>query len=432
MSKKTEYIYNKNGNIPFTDKDKNKLITNDDNLELMIVNDKEYKVLKNKNALVNINHLSDKLKETFKREFNNADYIGLSDIKKRINELIKEIEDLKIEQEKLQEQINKYDIDTPNTNNIVKSTTKLPPSINIDFDIMKLFNNIYPNYQFKSIDDDRHKDIDIKAELMLDLNVNDVSDMEDLRLINFLKSGKIQLFPIQSALINGFISIRDFNNDADKTIPLLSTLKYITENKSMRLPTSKKDLSLYEDFMLFFNKCKIQIKIINRNTKEVYFEILKPIPLLANTPTFKEGKYGYIIGNSVLNILKNELDNLYNTPRQTTHLITKQYLNSKLPNTPPMINITQYVYSKIATMINTYQKKSTYQPKINIECLYDFQALYKKHPKADKQDKQDTREMLNKYLDHLINTELIVSYTPIQKGREINIYKIEINKKAKI
>ena len=58
--------------------------------------------------------------------------------------------------------------------------------------------------------------------------------------------------------------------------------------------------------------------------------------------------------------------------------------------------------------------------------------LYKKHPKADKQDKQDTREMLNKYLDHLINTELIVSYTPIQKGREINIYKIEINKKAKI
>ena len=314
---------------------------------------------------------------------------------------------------------------------IIKNNIKIPNSINIDFDIMKLFNNIYPNYKFKSIDEDRHKALDIKANLMLDINTDKVNNMEDLRLINFLQSGNIQLFPIQSALINGFISIRDLNGTADKTIPLLSTLKYITEDKQMRLPTRKKDLDMYEDFMLFFNRCKIQIKITNRQTKEVVFEILKPIPLLANTPAYKEGKYGYIIGNSILNILKNELDTINEIPKETTHLTSKKYLKIS-PNTPPMINITNTIYPKIATMINTYKNKGTYQNKINIESLYDFQALYQKHPKANKEDKRATREMLNKYLDSLISNGLIVSYEPITKGKEINAYKVEINKKAKI
>lgn len=326
---------------------------------------------------------------------------------------------------------NDFDIDT-NTKDLVRVQTKLPPTISIDFDIMKLFNNIYPNYKFKSIDDNRHKEIDIKAELMFDLDLENPNNMEDLRLINFIKSGNIQLFPIQSALINGFVSIRDVNNDADKTIPLLSTLKYITENKKLRLPTNKKDLRLYEEFMLFFNRCKIQIKIINRYTNDVYFELLKPIPLLANTPAIKDNNYGYIIGNSVINILKNELDSIYSTPRQTTHQISKEYLNAKLPSTPPYVNSMQTIYPMIASMINTYQKKKTYQPKINITSLYDFQALYNKHPKPTKEDKRDARDILNKTLDAFIKKGLIVSYTPIQKGKEINTYKIEINKKAKI
>jgi hypothetical protein len=120
--------------------------------------------------------------------------------------------------------ISSVDIKKDNTKSITK--TKLPPNITIDFDIEQLFNNIYPNYKYKSINDDRHKKVDIKSKLMLDIDLNNEEDMENLRLINFIHSGKIQLFTIQSDLINGFINIRDFNKTPDKTIPLLSTLKY--------------------------------------------------------------------------------------------------------------------------------------------------------------------------------------------------------------
>lgn len=375
----------------------------------------------------------------------------INDIADNVNQDIKDNQDIYNEVHKLYTKVNQDILDIVNnfksSNDsltigtslqvlsdapIVRNNLKLPQMRIINFDIMKLFNNIYPNYKFKSIDDDRHKDIDIKAELMFDLDLNNTDNLEDFRLVNFIKSGKIQLFPLQSALIEGFISIRDTNQATDKAIPLLSTLKYINDDKTMRLPTKKGDLELYEDFMLFFNRCKIQIKIENRKTSEVLFEILKPIPLLANTPAYKEGKYGYIIGNSVLNILKNELDEIYSTPKITTHQTSKKYLNANLPHTPPITNMTQFIYPKIAQMINTYKTKKTYQGKVNITNLYDFQALYRKHSKPTIDDKRDTREMLNKVLDNYIKTGLIISYEPIKKGRDIEVYKIEINKNVNI
>ena len=256
--------------------------------------------------------------------------------------------------------------------------------------------------------------------------------MQNMRIIDFIKSGNITLYPIQNALINGFIKIRDNQETIDKVIPLLSTLKYITDNSTLRLPTNKKDLALYEDFMLFFDKCKIQVKIMDRKSKEVLFEITKPIPILSNTPAYN-GKYGYVIGNSVINLLKNELDNIYETPHQTSIKANKGYLSTKkLPITPPTINLTQYIYSKIAQMINSYKNKQTYNGKINIVSLYDFQALYNKRYKPNKDDKSKVREMLNKYLDSLIDKGLIVSYTPINEGKEINQYKIEINRDANL
>ena len=375
----------------------------------------------------------------------------INDIADNVNQDIKENKDIYNELHKLYTKVNQDILDIVSnfkTSNdsltigtslqvlsntpIVRNNLKLPQMRILDFDIMKLFNNIYPNYKFKSIDDDRHKEIDIKAELMFDLDLENTDNLEDFRLVDFIKRGNIQLFPIQSALIEGFISIRDTNQATDKAIPLLSTLKYINDDKTMRLPTKKGDLELYEDFMLFFNRCKIQIKIENRKTKEVLFEILKPIPLLANTPAYKEGKYGYIIGNSVLNILKNELDEIYSTPKITTHQTSKQYLNANLPHTPPITNMTQFIYPKIAQMINTYKTKKTYQGKVNISNIYDFQALYRKHNKPTIDDKRDAREMLNKVLDYYIKIGLIISYEPIKKGRDIEVYKIEINKNATI
>ena len=202
-----------------------------------------------------------------------------------------------------------------NTPIVKRDNIKLPKTYTIDFDIMKLFNNIYPNYKFKSIDDDRHKDLDIKAKLMFDLDTNNPNNLEDMRLLEFIKNGNITLYPIQSALINGFIDVRDSQDTIDKVIPFLSTLKYITQDKKMRYPKSKKDIQLYEDFMLFFDRCKIQVRIVDRATNSVVFEVMQPIPLLSNTQAYSNSSgMGYIVGNSIINILKNELDNLHTTP----------------------------------------------------------------------------------------------------------------------
>ena len=92
-----------------------------------------------------------------------------------------------------------------------------------------------------------------------------------------------------------------------------------------------------------------------------------------------------------------------------------------------MINLIQYIYPKIASMINTYKTKNKYQSKIDITCLYDFQAMYNKHPRATKEDKRDVRDMVNEYLEQLIQKQLITSYKPILKGKEINTYQIIIN-----
>lgn len=315
---------------------------------------------------------------------------------------------------------------------VKRTKTKLPNIITIDYDILKLFSNIYPNYKYKSIDDDRHKDIDIKAMLMLDLDINEnidsVKGMENLRLLNFIQSGKIAVYPVQSALIDGFISLRDEQDSIDRVIPLLSTLQHITENKKLRLTKSKKDLALYEDYMLFFKRCKIQIKITNRKTKEVLFEIMNPIPLLENTPAYKDGKYGYIIGNSVINILKNEFDSLRDKKYMTTTPTNKGYLSSKLPTTPSTINLTYYIFPKIQQMINAYKTKGKYQSVINIELLYDYQAQYNKHHIPNKEDKNSVRDMLNKYLDELKIKGLIESYEPLKRGKEINQYKITLVK----
>lgn len=363
------------------------------------------------------------------------------DYYKKVNKLYKTINDKIL---RIVNNFNKYidktadltkleDIDS--TAVIKRDNTKLPKTYTIDFDIMRLFNNIYPNYKFKSIDDNRHKDLDIKAKLLLDINsdtTDEITLFQNMRLVQFIKSGNITLYPIQSALINGFIDIRDNQDTIDKVIPFQSTLKHITQDKKMRFPKSKKDIQLYEDFMLFFDRCKIQVKIIDRATNSVVFEVMQPIPLLSNTQAYSNSSgMGYIIGNSIINILKNELDNLHTTPHQTSLKTSKGYLTSKLPKTPTTINLTQYIDSRISQMINSYNKRGTYNGKVNIETLYDFQALYNKHPKPTKDDRDKVREMLNKYLDEKKSIGLISNYNAIDDKKEITQYKIEINKNNK-
>ena len=255
--------------------------------------------------------------------------------------------------------------------------------------------------------------------------------MQNMRLLDFYNNGDITLYPIQRALVNGFVSIRDIQDSIDKVIPLEKTLQYITANNKLRLTTNKKDIQLYEDFMLFFDRCKMQVRIEDRKTKEVLFEIMKPIPILSNTPAYN-GKYGYVIGNSVINLLNNELGKIKTTPYQTTIKTNKKYLQSK-SSALPNINIKETILPKIMQMINFYKKQQKYQSIININSLYGFQAMYNHHYRgATKEDKRKVRELIDKYLDSLIKEGLIVNYEPIIKKKEIEQYKIEINKDAKI
>lgn len=328
--------------------------------------------------------------------------------------------------------------DELNNNGIVVSKnkiTKLPKSICYDFDIVKFFSNVYPNYKYKSIDDDRHKRYDYKAQLILDIDIENPKTMEEIRLSNFLSyCNDIQLHPIQYTIINSAIDIRDLNG-ADTITPLLSIIKYYREDKNMRLPTNKKDLQLYEDFMLFFNYCKVSFYIKDRQTGEMIIDPTPPIALLEND-AISGKKYGYWIGRSALNFFKEQYDALegIDTPRITTHQTSKKYLNYSRSKNLVMDNVVQFIYPRITQMINSYKKNKKYQPKINISYLYNFMILYKrdkynklKTQVIDKSDKNDVKEYVKSYLNDLKAKELIKDYT-----NDKDIFKIEINKNAKI
>ena len=312
--------------------------------------------------------------------------------------------------------------------------TKLPNSICYDFDIVKFFSNIYPNYKEKSIDDNRHKRYDYKAKLILPIETPIPKNLEDIRILNFLKNGNIQLYPIQSAIIDSAIKIRDLNG-ADSITPLLSIIKNYREDKTTRLPTKKRDLELYEDFLLFLNRCKAQFTIIDRYTGTIVCSTTEPISLLENT-IVKGTNYGYWIGRSALNFFKDQYDKLegIDTPKIHTHLKSKQYLNYSKSKNLIMDNIVQFIYPKVASMINSYQRTKKYQPKINISILYEFMILYKKDKYdklntniIDKSDKNDIKEYVKSYLDDLKNKDLINTYS-----NDKDIFKIEINKDAKL
>lgn len=305
---------------------------------------------------------------------------------------------------------------------------KVPKAYEINFDISKLFNNVYQIDKYKSIDPDRHKDLDIKAKLLCD---KDNLTLDELVLIDYIKDNFIELFPIQRALIKGFTDIRDLN--PDKPIPLLKALKYITANNKMRLSNSKKERKSYEDMMLLFNKIEVMIKIEDRKTKQTIFETIDPIPLLKNYRTLNYDEFGYYIGNSIITILEDVFDDIYEVPHKTTlkDATAQKLLLNKQPNTQPVINMKQFITDKISIMINAYKRMGTYQGIINIENLYSYQAFYNKHNKPNTDDRKDARAKLEVYLKTLIDKGILVSYEAIEdkKTKEKNRYKLKLNTK---
>lgn len=367
-----------------------------------------------------------------------------------INQLLK---DISKKYQKIQ------DILTPNNDTTTKDTTKTNNDIVIrtmqdmimssvsdkrfylkspkeyiyDFDVLELFSNVFPNDKYKDIND-RHNPHKIEARISLDIADTDdtIRNFENMRLFSFLRDNKISLYPVQSAIISAFIQIRDNQGSMDSVIPLQSTLKVVSKNREYKKTTNKKDIELFRNYMLFFNRCKAHIIIRNRKTNEIEFAMENPIPLLENTLVYKNGDFGYIVGRSVINILKNEYDSIREKRNITTFQANKKYFKTKLPNSLAGYNLQESILPKIAQMINSYNKRGKYQSLINIEQLYSYQASYNKHFKPTKDDKNTVREMLNTYLDGLIKNGIIDKYEPIKKGKEINQYRITINKDAKL
>ena len=305
---------------------------------------------------------------------------------------------------------------------------KIPKEYDINFDISKLFDNIYQIDKYKSIDPDRHKDLDIKAKLLCD---KDNLTLDEIVLVEYIKDNIIQLFPIQQALIQSFTDIRDLN--PNKPIPLLKALKRITTNNKMRLPKSKKERQAYEDMMLLFNKLEVMVKIVDRKAKQTIFETIDPIPLLKNYRTINYDEFGYYIGNSIITILEDVFDEIYEIPHKTTLKDTtaqKLLLNNQT-DTQPVINMKKFIEDKILIMTNTYKRLGTYQSKINIQTLYSYQAFYNKHNKPNKDDRRDAREKLEVFLNSLIDKGILVSFQAIEdkKTAEINNYRLKLNTK---
>ena len=258
MSKKTEYIYNKNGNIPFTDKDKKNLPQNIK--ETITFENKKYKKYSN-NTLINISSK----KAEYKELFNGADYVSVEDIKNKIIELdfltdvltgeIKNIiknttdaEDTKNIEDDIENikslirfidniQTDKID-DIEDTQIIKQPKNKTYPLVG-----QQLFNGIYKlNKEYNLNNYNRHKDpINITINIDED-NLNDFSSLPILADL-YNNNNQIALLPIDYPL---FMAFTQLNNENGGNIPITleDAFLNITENKEVRLRKSNKSYKI--------------------------------------------------------------------------------------------------------------------------------------------------------------------------------------------
>lgn len=399
MGKKTEYIYNKNGNIPFTDADKDKLITNEDNLDTIIIEGKEQKLLKNKDALMNINKLPKDRRDRFKKEFNNADYISFTDIFNKIEWYLQETEDLKIK------------IDDLNKKKAVKNV--IPTNHTFNLVAPKIFNTTYKLDKYTSIDKDNNLNYDVRLNIVSD----EITDIRDVIFQEDITNKQLSLLPIDLALFIGFTDLSAVNGN-NIPINMQDTLRYITESKNLRLKDNKKLLQLYEDRLRLFDTFKVKAIITNKETnKQIRF--LDPIAILENARILdtSNNQISYIIGRSAILVILNYLAEQNNQDYLTTFNVANSYINDNQSNTIYTLNMKYYLIIKILQMGNSKENKNIYNPKINLDQLYQQTALLKGVNELNKTEKARLRDSINKYLEHLKSKNLLVdyAYTPFKQ-----------------
>lgn len=449
MSKKTEYIYNKNGNIPFTDKDKERLESNPNNHKY--INNQKYIKL-NKGVLININNYKSPRKDKYKKLFNNADYITTEDITNKIIELailkgvltdddIKDIidninttkteniEDIK-ELAKFFSDIKKDKIDdTENTQIIKQPKNKTYPLIG-----HQLFNGIYQlnkNYNLNNYN--RHKD-PINIEISIDEdNLNDFSSLPILADL-YNNNNQIALLPIDYPL---FMAFTQLNNENGGNIPITleDAFLNIVENKDVRLRKSNKSYKVYTERMLYLDRLKLTYSIVNAKTKEIIGQLKDPTSLLANSRyELNNGKKtAYIIGASAVLTLINDINKLYNIDFMASYKISAEFINDKQNNDIEILNMKYYILPSLLQRVNSKKRLDTNQPLINLDDLYKQTAILKGKTELSIDDKKTLHNQINTFLNHLINKNLISDYSyASDKNRKLSINNLKMQKQRNI
>ncbi len=401
MTKQTKYIYTKNGNKPFTDKDKKRLIDNDNNYKYIYdeTTKENVKVITNTNALISINDLASDKKSTYKNNFNNADYISIKDLLDEITNIVQTINDLNIQiaDDKKSKSVKNI-IPTNHTFNLVAP---------------KIFNTTYKLDKYTKIDKDNNLDYDVKINITTD----EIDDLRDIIFQEDITNKQLSLLPIDLALFIGFTDLSALNGN-NIPINMQDTLRYITESKNLKLKDSKKLLSLYEDRLRTFDKFKVKAIITNKETnKQIRF--LDPIAILENARVLdtSNNQISYIIGRSAILTILNYLSEQMKQDYLTTFNVANKYINDTQSNTIYILNMKYYILIKVLQMGNSKDRLNKYNPKINLDKLYQQTALLKGVKDLSKTEKSRLRASINKYLEHLISKGLLLEYdyTPFKE-----------------
>ena len=101
----------------------------------------------------------------------------------------------------------------------------------------------------------------------------------------------------------------------------------------------------------------------------------------------------------------------------TTFNVANSYINDSQSNTIDILNMKYYIIIKILQMGNSKERLNKYNPKINLEQLYEQSALLKNVDELSKDDKAKLRGKVNKYLEHLKGKGLLIDYdyTPFKQ-----------------
>lgn len=301
------------------------------------------------------------------------------------------------------------EIDSNKQQEITAPKPKTPKNKELSLYATKIFNNIYTKDKNTLID--LHNDT---YTLKMRLIVDEVNDLRDIILYDEIHNNIVKLYPIDLALFLGFTNINNLNG-ANIPITINDAIKYIAENSSLKIKKGNKQLKLYEDRLLLYDRTKVKAQIIKRtedNKDYILYENKDLISILENKRVYINNRadMGYIIGASAILTIINVLSKDSGIDYLATFKNANKYINDKQNNTIAILNIKYYILPKILQMTNAKDKGNIFNPVINIDELYSQLADLQGKKELSRQEKARVREQIDKYLKHLTKQGLLSDY----------------------